>query len=147
MKTYTTYDRSKWSIKNVAVGEPDKAVWTDEKTGYVCMIHRNSGGALCGYVAVEPGHPWFEKDYDDVPADAHGGLTFASHCQKNATEENGICHVPEPGKPDNVWWLGFDCAHRGDLCPAYEWRDGTYRDFNYVKNEVENLARQAKEAS
>lgn len=58
-----------------------------------------------------------------------------------------ICHVPEPGRPDNVWWFGFDCAHSGDLCPGYagvlrthgdEW----YKDRRYVEGEVRELAAQ-----
>jgi len=49
----------------------------------------------------------------------HGGLTFSDRCQPGA-EEHGICHVPEPGEPDDVWWFGFDCAHCDDLAPAYE---------------------------
>lgn len=151
MKTYTFYERKDWPRANLCKDEPDKAVWTDEKTGMVCMIHRNSVGALCGYVAVEPGHPWFEKTYWDISADVHGGLTFANSCDPQATEERGICHVPEPGKPDHVWWLGFDCAHYGDMCPgmgrAYLEDQGIYRDFNYVKSEVEKLAKQVAEAA
>lgn len=127
--------------------EPDKAHWVDEATGLDCLIVRNHLGALCGYVGVPPAHPWHGKDYDDVYVDVHGGLTYADRCQED--EEHGICHLPEPGRPDDVWWLGFDCAHSGDLVPGvgrvspYE----TYRDLNYVRDEVAGLARQAAEAT
>ena len=64
-----------------------------------------------------------------------------------------ICHVPEAGRPDKVWWLGFDCAHLGDAMPGMnEFREATrisalseretYRTLAYVKGEVEGLARQ-----
>src|SRR5215510_304522 len=35
-----------------------------------------------------------------------------------------ICHTPSPGEPDNVWWLGFDCCHLGDLYPKTHGRYG-----------------------
>ena len=59
-----------------------------------------------------------------------------------------ICHKPEPGDPDNVWWFGFDCAHCDDLAPEMlKYRDfsrgiETYRDLAYVRHEVESLAGQ-----
>ena len=31
-----------------------------------------------GYVLIPPGHTFHGKDYDDIEAYAHGGLTFAS---------------------------------------------------------------------
>lgn len=59
--------------------------------------------------------------------------------------KTGICHVAEPGKPERVWWLGFDCAHVGDFSPAYT-RYGitgdTYRDLAYVREQCTDLARQ-----
>ncbi len=94
--------------------ESDRLEW--EYKGFPCLMRRNMEitGSWCGYVAVPPGHPAFEKGYDDVEVDVHGGLTYANHCQ------GPICHVPAPGEPDNVWWLGFDCAHGFDLSPRLE---------------------------
>jgi hypothetical protein len=137
--------------------EPDKVSWTDQATGRPCLIVRNRLGALCGYVAVDPGHPLYGIGYSDVPdavhEAAHGGLTYASPCQEVEDEAHGICHVPEPGAPDDVWWLGFDCAHAGDLAPAMEAtrreldmpsfpglpRD-KYRTVGYVRRRCEDLA-------
>jgi hypothetical protein len=120
--------------------EPDKIVWKTQ-AGLPGMVHRNRMGALCGYVAVSPGHPSYEKDYDDVEVSVHGGLTYADKCSGT------ICHVPEPGEPDHVWWLGFDCSHSGDVSPGmlafssrYSGFSETYRDLAYVQAEVENLA-------
>jgi hypothetical protein len=57
-----------------------------------------------------------------------------------------ICHVAAHGEPDPVWWLGFDCAHAGDLSPSYSRRygfgDGIYRSISYVEMECRALARQ-----
>lgn len=106
--------------------EPDKAQWVDEATGLPCLIVRNRLGALCGYVGVSAGHPFFEKGYDDVPVDVHGGLTFSGKCQPEPIgdvldrrdPEERVCHVVDPGEDDNVWWLGFDTAHMNDLVPG-----------------------------
>lgn len=110
-----------------------------------CLIVRNGGGALCGYVGVGMTHPAFGKGYNDVDVMVHGGLTFAGECQKTEDEGRGVCHVhPGGGK---VWWLGFDCSHYGDVTPKYDalakmiaGDRSTYKDVDYVKNEVANLA-------
>lgn len=148
--------------------EPDKAVWVDETTGLDCMIVRNHYGALCGYVGIPEGHPLHGRDYNDV----HGGLTFADACHPSDDDPGrGICHIPQPGRPDSVWWFGFDCTHAFDVAPRmaadnrkrYEeaktkgdlegmriWRnlegDGPmqsrYRSLPYVIEQVEGLAHQ-----
>lgn len=140
-------------------GEPDKAVWVDETTGLDCMIVRNSVGALCGYVDVGPDHPWHKVDYSAClegcgegycshdpgsRVDVHGGLTFSDLCQPSEQgPEYGVCHIAQPGRPDPVWWFGFDCAHSWDLAPRMG-RSGGYRDLGYVRAEVAALARQLK---
>lgn len=58
-----------------------------------------------------------------------------------------ICHVAAPGEPDPVWWLGFDCAHSGDLSPSYSHlrrfgSDETYKPISFVEAECRSLARQ-----
>lgn len=64
---------------------------------------------------------------------------------------SAICHVPRAGQPDNVWWLGFDCAHSGDLSPKYmeygrnmgfSGYEDTYRNRAYVETQVRKLAGQ-----
>jgi hypothetical protein len=113
------------------------------------LIVRNRSGALCGYVGVGSDHPLFEVKYDRMAQfDVHGGLTYSDHCQ------GGICHVPDPGEPDNIWWLGFDCGHGGDLIPAYRsitatrgLFNGTYRNVDYVRAQCESLAEQLVEVA
>lgn len=164
-KEYRTVDKSEWG-HGPWQDEPDKAQWQDEATGLPCLIVRNHGGALCGYVGVPDTHPWHGKGYSncvtgcgadwcehspDSQTNVHGGLTFASACAKKGDESENICHIPDPGEPDNVWWFGFDCAHCNDLAPGYESRnrdrgwpmlDGKYRDIDYVKAEIRGLAQQ-----
>lgn len=117
-RTYTTEDKTDWG-EGPWLNEPDKIQYVDEVTGYPCLVKRNPVGALCGYVGVPEGHPWFGKNYDDVDAQVHGYLTYASFCQEG-DEAHSICHIPAPGESDHVWWLGFDCGHSMDICPRME---------------------------
>jgi len=150
MKTWKHTDRIAPLPNGPWDDEPDKAQWVDEPSGLDCLIVRNRFGALCGYVGVGPDHPYHGKDYADLyDLDVHGGLTFAASCDEEAPEGHGICHIPEPGRPKNVWWLGFDCAHFTDLCPAAPHASETfpevYRNFAYVQSECAALAVQLAE--
>lgn len=133
--------------------EPDKAQWIDEETNLDCLVVRNRLGALCGYVGVPPEHPYHGRSYDDLPVEVHGGLTYADRCVEGGEEQARVCHVPEPGRPEDVWWFGFDCAHAWDLIPGmretYAMAGITrfdtqevYRTFAYVQNEIRGLAHQ-----
>lgn len=143
-KTYRHAERGLWGDGPWAT-EPDKAQWVDAATGLDCLAVRGPLGALCGYVGVAEGHPAFQRHYEDVDASAHGGLTYSAFCQDDAREE-GICHLPEPGRPHRVWWLGFDCAHLGDLVPGLTVLRAspvdTYRDLAFVREECASLAHQ-----
>jgi len=158
-------DKSTWGA-GPWTDEPDREEWRTE-AGLPGLIVRGPSGALCGYVAVTEGHPCFGRDYTTTyetgadgepdyakphpnPVDelrVHGGITYGEACRGR------ICHVPQPGEPDNVWWLGFDCMHAGDIGPASDSRlppelrstlslGGTYKDLWYVRREVERLAAQ-----
>lgn len=81
------------------------------------------------------------------PVDVHGGLTYSAHCDHSPDPSIGICHVPAPGEPDAIWWLGFDCCHYMDawgMSQGEEWTgvDGVYRDLAYVKGQCTGLAGQ-----
>lgn len=122
--------------------EPDRKEFKYE--GFDCLIQRAKvTGSLCGYVAVPKGHPWFEKSYNDIEADVHGGLTYANHCSGH------ICHKSDDNSDDKVWWVGFDCAHAWDLSPKLMFgrlQDCVYRDIEYVEGQVKHLADQARSA-
>ncbi len=116
----------------------------------------------CGYVGVHKDHPWFEKSHEELEnhIDIHGGLSYSDHCQGD------VCHKTD--EEDNIWWLGFDCAHAGDLLPKSAYlipghefslmtrlseimgmhgntHSGTYRNVAFVKKELKKLSKQAKE--
>ena len=156
-KQYTTIDKSQWA-RGPWDDEPDKMQWQDEQTGLPCLIVRGPSGALCGYVGVAEGHPCFGIDYDACkPVNAedesewievHGGLTYSDFCQESEDEAKHVCHVPAPGEPKRIWWLGFDCAHFRDVRPKYD-KDfalvgygESYKTINYVRAQVQLLARQ-----
>ena len=156
--------------------EPDKIQWIDLVTDLDCLIVRNRMGGLCGYVGVAPDHPLHGKHYSDCLREdctdefcyghspeselvVHGGLTFSNRCADGDPVE-GICHIPEPGRPHDVWWFGFDCGHHMDMQPQdlilaavrnfqYPFTDPrtdpfrtTYRDVEYVKGQCVLLAAQ-----
>jgi hypothetical protein len=124
--------------------EPNRKHWIDSKTGLDCLIVRNIyGGYLCGYVGVPSSHPWYSKDYDECDADVHGGLTYAAKCKGH------ICHhSPQDAVAnDDVWWLGFDCAHLGDLSPWESRSRGVYKNMAYVERECAALASQIRKVA
>lgn len=135
--------RSAWP-KGPWDNEPDKVEWFGSH-GYPLLIVRNGAGALCGYIGVPKGHPWYNKGYDDIDPhpDCNGGLTYAGI--GNAK----ISHFDAPG----VFWLGFDCAHCYDFCPgmaaagfALE-TDKSYKNIAYVRGDCESLAIEAHRAA
>jgi hypothetical protein len=144
---YTTFDKSNWGA-GPWQHEPDKVQWADPTTGLPCLIVRNRLGALCGYVGLAQAHCFFGVAFSDVAVEVHGGLTYSNHCQIEGDEAQRVCHIPGAGESDQVWWLGFDCAHSGDQTPALDlwntipWVTGypQYRDIEYVKKEVARLA-------
>ena len=163
-RSWTTVDKADWGPGEWQ-DEPDKIQWVDEPTGLDCLIHRGPLGNLCGYVGVPPEHPAYGADYNSVRRadgdwiDVHGGLSYAARCADTEDESHGICHVPEPGRPHDVWWLGFDCGHAGDVHPEMDARlrasgmpsmpsfgHDTYKPVAYVKRDVTSLARQLAEA-
>lgn len=142
-------DRTGWAA-GPWDSEPDRMEFRTT-SGLPGLIVRSwTSGSLCGYVAVPPGHPAYEQPYGDVEVDVHGGLTYGAHCMVDGP----ICHTPQAGEPDDVYWLGFDTAHADDRSPGMEARyrkmgirpglfgDVSYRDLAYVRAEVESLAGQ-----
>lgn len=118
----------------------DRVLATGEHAGYKWLIAHNCMGFRCGYVHVPAGHPWAGKHYDDVNADAHGGLTY--------------CDDEEDGGS----WFGFDCAHCDDamdpslpdskgMAKYMGHLSGTIRTQEYVQGECESLCEQAAAAA
>ena len=108
------------------VKEPNYLAFEHE--GYHCKIQRQEAGILCGYVRLDPKHPYYNIKPDALSLaelDVHGGITYCQMC------EDGF-------------WLGFDCAHYGDLIPLLYHRGetGVYRDMDYVIKQLKSLVEQ-----
>jgi hypothetical protein len=111
--------------------------------GLQCIVTRADIGCKdgwsqhrCGYVRIPQGHVWHGMDYNDIPADTHGGLTFAQI--EPCSHEDGT-----------GYWIGFDCVHCGDARfpvgfehPTYGPEDGHYWLLSEVQAETERLADQ-----
>jgi hypothetical protein len=159
-----TEDKIEWG-DGPWMNEPDKEQWCDPATGLPCLLKRNMFGSLCGYVGVSEGHPWFGVHRNDIDDEisVHGGLTYSDFCEEG-DEAHTICHVTEPGEPDRLWWLGFDCGHAWDIQPGLmiysrstpaleELMDhllesgATYKPVGYVKRQCAELAAQVRQVA
>lgn len=141
---------------SIAVKRPNDILATGEHCGLKFHVIHNGSGYRCGYVRVPLGHPWHGKDYGDVDADVHGGLTFAE------------ADVPCGNGEDADHWFGFDCAHCFDapdpalpdnrigrnpfreLSDAFDFPGGErmeVRSQEYVEAECRRLCEQAHAAA
>jgi hypothetical protein len=131
--------------------EPDRIDFVH--AGLPCLALRHPDyGSWCGYVGVQREHPYYGKHplANSMEVSAHWGLNYGHPCQ------GYICHVPEPGTPDDVWWLGWDFNHAFDFAPAMHAREQVifrnhpellgrdwmevYRDLPYVRANIEKVA-------
>lgn len=102
---------------------------------------------LNGYLGIPKGHPWYQVDHNHIDTSVHGGLTYAAHHSSNQIE--GLDPTLD------IWWIGFDCGHAWDIIPGIEKLEkelgfepiriegSSYKDRDYVFNELEELAQQA----
>lgn len=95
-----------------------------------------------GYIILGSSHPWFGAPAEEIRVPVHNGVTYADFCPFS----------PDPR--NDQWWVGFDCSGRTDLMP-FDWEaEGkkypnlfkhlTYRDLDFVKEELRKLAKYAR---
>lgn len=131
---------------SIKVKNPECVLSEGEHLGYEFVTVHNGMGYRCGYVRVPKGHPWHGKDYDDIDADVHGGLTFA--------EPDVPC---AKGGADDAHWVGFDCAHCMDAQDQelpledgmrfFMSMSGEVRTQEYVEDQCRSLCEQAAKAA
>jgi hypothetical protein len=128
------YDRTHWA-SGPWDAEPDLVEF--RHAGLPCVLRRSPMGVWCGYVGIPPEHPDHGGDYNDVPVEVHGGLTYGRACDPHVA-----CHVPAPGESDAFWWFGFDCGHGFDVSPVMTFRlsAARYRTVGYARKETKKLA-------
>lgn len=100
---------------------PIKIIENDWLISYRSADRRNGWGN--GYVLVPKGHKYYGLNYDDIPVDVHGGLTFSKHIKGD-----------ERGNFSDGFWIGFDTAHHNDTLD--KWSE------NKVLEETINLFKQ-----
>jgi len=119
--------------------KPEWETEPNEWSGELCHARRNPTTLTwCGYVGIPAGHPWHGMDGDDIPADVHGGITWADR------------YLPW-AEPDGLYWIGFDCAHSYDFMPGIQQTallaDGTYKNLSFVQDQIRSLMEQAVHAA
>lgn len=151
---------------------------------YQCVVVFSRSGHRCGYVGVIKGHPFYGKDYgeklDILPMkqlltqnlDKRSPITLLNIDPDSETAalqdffnvHGGITYAdggPQSDYPidSDRWWLGFDCAHAGDMADEESWKkyfpneittppiffSGEIRKLDYVENECRSLVRQIED--
>lgn len=129
-----------------------------EHAGLPCRVVLQDMGHHCGYVAVRPGHPWYEVDYSArvlVPPEFSNRkvdiarIGVIAFFLESMQEEDGLMSLDtaldvhggltySQGE-DDLWWFGFDCAHSSDG----RWKgEPGWKDAAYVEAECRQLAEQ-----
>lgn len=62
------------------------------------------GSHPCAYVELPENHQFYEKFYDDIPIECHGGLTYSGR---------GLLPSEHP-EHKKGYWIGWDYAHYTD---------------------------------
>jgi hypothetical protein len=145
MKKINLYEKESWGA-GPWMKEPDYAYWIDGETFYPCVARRNLFGAWLGHVAVDSKHPLYLLDWSAAEfefIDTHGSPNITTGFYGDDAK------YFQP--PQKWWWIGFSCMTEGDFCPWTDNRPATkgrkvtkksYRDFNYVVEQIEILASQ-----
>lgn len=90
-------------------------------------------GYANGYVAVPPEHPLYEKHYDSVDLNVHGGLTYSDKYRNQFLDPEFL----DGEVPEDYWVFGFDTCHWGDNLDNC--------DREYCINEVTHLKEQLEQ--
>ena len=88
----------------------------------------NLGTHPCGYVEIPSESPYFNVDYNNIPVECHGGLTYG----------RGFLHTVA-GIDDNRYFIGWDYAHYGDYVgyhSMFEIDEAPFGDRRYTTEDV-----------
>lgn len=80
-------------------------LYKDNYKGYNYYI-LNLGTHPTAYIEIPKGHKLYQKDYDDIYINVHGGLTYSDDSLMGVKSEN--------------WFIGWDYAHYDDYVSFYE---------------------------
>lgn len=89
----------------------------------------------CAYIMIPQNNKYFEKDYEEIDINVHGGLTYSN------------CYLPfETRNSDNKsWYIGWDYAHHGDYAGYEEKIPKEFRigGKKWTTEEIKNEVREA----
>lgn len=107
-----------------------EVLYNDIYKGYEYYII-NFGTHPCCYILLDKNNKYYGKDYDDIPLDVHGGLTFSSF--ENQFIDNGDKYI-----------IGWDYAHFGDRfgcdnCYHYSITDHTWKTRELIKECIDAI--------
>jgi hypothetical protein len=92
---YKFYPRQlKWEVLDIPVGT---VIENFEVEGIRVLVMRGPA-SLCAYVGVPENHFFTRFNYDEIPLECHGGLSFSNF------DETGL-------RPKGYYWFGWDYAH------------------------------------
>ena len=74
------------------------------------------GSHPCAYVELPKSNQYYGKDYDFIPIECHGGLTYSAY---------GLLPTQHP-EYKNGYWIGWDYAHCEDYTFFFTCSDYTY---------------------
>jgi len=130
-------DRTGW-LSGPWDNEPDLVYFN--YAGFSCVLRRSlMYGAWCGYVGVLEDHPYYNQEYAEIGGlIVHGGVTFRGVISTRLSQGRRWL--------ENLWMIGFDCAHYDDHSPVLGLKYGAgpecYRDIFYATDETKKLAEQ-----
>ena len=98
----------------------------------------------CAYVEIPKEHEYFEKHYDEIGLDCHGGVTYSEpHLIFHEYSPKYNCEVKT--RITDTWIIGWDYAHLGDYYPSSvgsamgdrKWRtEDVFNDVKYAINQL-----------
>lgn len=96
----------------------------------------------CAYVELPKEHPYYGKDYSELPKGyhqaCHGGVTYSS-------DKGVIFPVEHPFHRDG-FWIGWDYNHYGDYNAYLNNYDGKRWTTEEMLEDVKNMISQLKKA-
>ena len=151
--TYGIVRRTVWR-KGPWDNEPeDRIYWIDPKTRLDCLAMRNEFGEWCGYVGVPRANKFYGENKNGtllMGTYAPGEITYAD----SSSEDDIRIRSFLKGRPEIVWWIGFDTGGLNNDCPARDpiserrmgvnWKP-VYKDLNFVRKNITKLAEELAE--
>ena len=92
-----------------------------------------------GYVLIPREHCLWGVDYDNIPVDVHGGLTFSTLVIPAMLENDnqGNPHWPGLVKEDvDCWMVGFDTVHCRDTLVKWP-KEAVQAETDHLKEQLE----------